>query len=822
MRLRSALILALGFLIVADAHSGVRQSEPSDSVSADSEGTYFPLKHGLTWTYGGSPIEVARVLRSVAVSDTSGRIATVWDGFSGSRIVEVRSGSQVWELRDGEQRMLLDLAADEGAKWTIAGLEGGDDLLDGTTIAMAGRAVAVRTPYATLENCLHLAMRPNPNLADAGLTEAWFAPGLGLVKWVETTIAGPQTYELTGLGYEGSGNPDSTVVLPDDPLPGPGPLPVDTLMSFDRMENVVSLDHDGVRFELASDQPTYTQDDLVVMAYRVTVADRDSVRFRFGSTQQIEFLFVDGDGRKSWAWSEGRFFGEALTSILLGRGDSKTLFARMRVSDAALPEGEYQLLAYLPLLTMPAENSPALKTEVQLAVGIVGDPVLGSLSGVVLDARGGGLSGVHVTAARAFGGDGTQKEDTWTKDDGGYRIDGLPIGKYVVTLEAEGYRPQRTEATVGKGENQLALRLHPDQEDGFGNVHETPHGDLIAELATDRETYALGDSILVRYRLTNATADARTFAFSSGQRFDLTLDGPEGRVWTWSATRDFIQVTGEITLGSGEVYELTEMLPVSPGWASAGDSYMMSAYLTVSPVDEAFGGREQTRGYVKFIVIRDPKAEPPMPTDSLASLDTAILADMEGDSIYVRYTVTNRSAEPVKMMYRSGQPYELLLEAEDGPVWQWSEGKGFHDALWEQNLAARDSIVVREVIPAPGELDREGDTVYTLSAYLTVSADDIGSPGEAQTLTRLAFSVRLDELLVQVVPGKEGGDPVAHDASSADFDGDGNLDFPDFLLFAAAYGTVSGAAEFRTAADLNSDGIVGFSDFLIFARLYTQ
>ena len=55
---------------------------------------------------------------------------------------------------------------------------------------------------------------------------------------------------------------------------------------------------------------------------------------------------------------------------------------------------------------------------------------------------------------------------------------------------------------------------------------------------------------------------------------------------------------------------------------------------------------------------------------------------------------------------------------------------------------------------------------------------------------------------------------------SADLNGDGNVDFSDFLLFAAAFGTSEGVPGYNAAADLDGDGAVAFSDFLIFANAF--
>jgi hypothetical protein len=57
-------------------------------------------------------------------------------------------------------------------------------------------------------------------------------------------------------------------------------------------------------------------------------------------------------------------------------------------------------------------------------------------------------------------------------------------------------------------------------------------------------------------------------------------------------------------------------------------------------------------------------------------------------------------------------------------------------------------------------------------------------------------------------------------AMAGDFDGDASVDFSDYLLFAAAYGSSSAEPDFDSRFDLDGDGEVGFSDFLSFAQAY--
>ena len=54
----------------------------------------------------------------------------------------------------------------------------------------------------------------------------------------------------------------------------------------------------------------------------------------------------------------------------------------------------------------------------------------------------------------------------------------------------------------------------------------------------------------------------------------------------------------------------------------------------------------------------------------------------------------------------------------------------------------------------------------------------------------------------------------AQEASSSDFDGSGTVDFPDFILFATAFGSS------ESRFDLNKNGIVDFPDFISFANAF--
>ncbi|MFO7967779.1 MAG: hypothetical protein R6U44_09305 [Archaeoglobaceae archaeon] len=65
-----------------------------------------------------------------------------------------------------------------------------------------------------------------------------------------------------------------------------------------------------------------------------------------------------------------------------------------------------------------------------------------------------------------------------------------------------------------------------------------------------------------------------------------------------------------------------------------------------------------------------------------------------------------------------------------------------------------------------------------------------------------------------------GGGDGEVSSSKGDFDGDCDVDFNDFMDFAAAYETSSGDANYNEIADFDDNGEVDFNDFMEFAAVY--
>ena len=57
---------------------------------------------------------------------------------------------------------------------------------------------------------------------------------------------------------------------------------------------------------------------------------------------------------------------------------------------------------------------------------------------------------------------------------------------------------------------------------------------------------------------------------------------------------------------------------------------------------------------------------------------------------------------------------------------------------------------------------------------------------------------------------------------ASDFNGDGKVEFADFLAFVSHFGKKLGDADYESKFDLDGDEAVGFNDFLIFAQSFGQ
>ena len=99
----------------------------------------------------------------------------------------------------------------------------------------------------------------------------------------------------------------------------------------------------------------------------------------------------------------------------------------------------------------------------------------------------------------------------------------------------------------------------------------------------------------------------------------------------------------------------------------------------------------------------------------------------------------------------------------------------------------------------------------------TVSVEGVTTDSEGRAATTLTLGVALGTHTVEVtVDGLEPVTFTANAKASPDFDGDGEVGFSDFFLFAEAFGG------YDPRFDLDGSGFVYFADFLLFAEHFGQ
>jgi hypothetical protein len=168
---------------------------PSAAASAEDSRRFFPLQPRNEWTfenrrYGGA--ETLTVARA-------GARAFRLDGFPGASSLRVRwSGQtlQAWDSDDRRWEALLRLGARSG---TTYGVDLAQPLWSRVQVTVASRRAMFYNPLLRRSHSgvVRLEVRPNPELADAGVTGLWFAPRLGPVRWAEQSIAGPVEHVLS-------------------------------------------------------------------------------------------------------------------------------------------------------------------------------------------------------------------------------------------------------------------------------------------------------------------------------------------------------------------------------------------------------------------------------------------------------------------------------------------------------------------------------------------------------------------------------------------------------------------------------------------------
>ena len=111
--------------------------------------------------------------------------------------------------------------------------------------------------------------------------------------------------------------------------------------------------------------------------------------------------------------------------------------------------------------------------------------------------------------------------------------------------------------------------------------------DTLSENVTVSASAAVtGDKLLMTLTIRNNSSDDVTIHYTSGQRFDFKIFDADGAsLYTWSATKSFIQVVEDLVIKPGEIVTYSDMLEGEAFDAIRADAALLKAFITGTSSD---------------------------------------------------------------------------------------------------------------------------------------------------------------------------------------------------------------------------------------------
>ena len=172
---------------------------------------------------------------------------------------------------------------------------------------------------------------------------------------------------------------------------------------------------------------------------------------------------------------------------------------------------------------------------------------------------------------------------------------------------------------------------------------------------------------------------------------------------------------------------------------------------------------------------------------------------------------------------------EIVSGAGDGTILLWDVSAIIP---WPQTLVKVSGDKQQGVLRAPLEnplvvevKDQNGNVLEGVAVTFSVTEGEgtlsvktatTDSSGRVQTVLTLGSSLGTTIVAVAVAGIEQPATFVIKAIDTPDFDGDGTVGFPDFLLFVEQFGFSREDEAYQVRFDLDGDGMIGFSDFLIF------
>jgi hypothetical protein len=281
---------------------------------------YFPLQVGNSWVYR---VTQGRSTRPASINVEAVQPLNGADYYRVNffdRIVYLRYspvGSVLrYDPETKQETLWLPLSMEEGVNWRTD-----FDPCSWLTV-IESKSARVQTVLGSFDNALYI--RYTPNCADAGTTQQYFLPYVGMILYETTSIAGPVRHELV---YSKTG--------------------------------LTSIVAETNAFALAVDKPVYKAGENTQMLARVTLHVTQPVTLTFPSGQNSDLRILNEKGESVYTWSADKLFIQVFREEKIGPGERNWV---MDVPLGNLAPGKYTAEGWLT--TQPRQYSAVVSFEI--------------------------------------------------------------------------------------------------------------------------------------------------------------------------------------------------------------------------------------------------------------------------------------------------------------------------------------------------------------------------------------------------------------------------------------------------------------------------
>ena len=207
-------------------------------------------------------------------------------------------------------------------------------------------------------------------------------------------------------------------------------------------------------------------------------------------------------------------------------------------------------------------------------------------------------------------------------------------------------------------------------------AHAKPKSWVQLSIETPTRQYVTGAPIDIMLKAKNTHSAAAFLHFTSGQRFDLQMfrKGSKNPVYTWSATRMFNMMTGNLRLYPNQTQTFDAQIGEEQG-AFVPGTYELHAHLTNSSRIEATP--------VDIEVLASP-------VQFKATTDKTEYG--KDEPIKISLASKNTSGQDKVVSFGSSQTFDVSIRNEEGKeIWSWGANKRFMQALRDVTYKAGET-----------------------------------------------------------------------------------------------------------------------------------